>query len=146
MTEDEEWDYCKRCESIKPDRAHHCTVCNRCVLRMDHHCPWMANCVGHYNYKYFVLFILYMTLSCIYVTTVTGLPTEYGGLPSRLTVPYIGRGAVEFSMIICCSIAVAVGGMLLWHLFLIATQQTTIEFYQNSVMRGEAAKQGLVRY
>jgi hypothetical protein len=29
--------YCKKCNSIKPDRTHHCSSCNRCVLKMDHH-------------------------------------------------------------------------------------------------------------
>ena len=28
--------YCRRCESIKPLRTHHCAVCNKCVQRMDH--------------------------------------------------------------------------------------------------------------
>ena len=31
---------CPRCLSIKPMRAHHCSVCKRCVKKMDHHCPW----------------------------------------------------------------------------------------------------------
>lgn len=31
---------CPRCLSIKPLRAHHCSVCKRCVKKMDHHCPW----------------------------------------------------------------------------------------------------------
>lgn len=38
---------CKKCEKPKPPRAHHCSVCNKCVLKMDHHCPWINNCVGH---------------------------------------------------------------------------------------------------
>lgn len=29
---------CKKCDSPKPPRTHHCSVCNKCVLKMDHHC------------------------------------------------------------------------------------------------------------
>uniref|UniRef100_A0A8C0DEY3 Palmitoyltransferase n=1 Tax=Balaenoptera musculus TaxID=9771 RepID=A0A8C0DEY3_BALMU len=29
---------CKKCINPKPARTHHCSICNRCVLKMDHHC------------------------------------------------------------------------------------------------------------
>lgn len=54
-----EWTYCKRCYIYRPPRAHHCHVCRRCILNMDHHCPWINNCVGEYNQKYFMQFTAY---------------------------------------------------------------------------------------
>jgi len=142
--EEYEYDYCNYCRALKPERAHHCTVCDRCTLRMDHHCPWMANCVGHFNYKYFVLFLLYMTVSCFYVAAMGSLPQKYGGLPPKVKAPYFGSTAVEFSVLLCISVGLAVGAMLVWHLFLIATQQTTIEFYQNQMMKRHARKHNRV--
>ncbi|KAI8336249.1 DHHC palmitoyltransferase-domain-containing protein [Chlamydoabsidia padenii] len=58
--------YCRSCDAYKPPRAHHCRVCRRCILKMDHHCPWINNCVGHGNYPYFFRFILFVSLTCGY--------------------------------------------------------------------------------
>ncbi|KDO48796.1 hypothetical protein CISIN_1g0237332mg, partial [Citrus sinensis] len=57
---------CDKCSAYKPPRAHHCKVCRRCVLRMDHHCLWINNCVGHWNYKAFFLLVFYATSGSIY--------------------------------------------------------------------------------
>ncbi|XP_026461598.1 palmitoyltransferase ZDHHC3-like isoform X2 [Ctenocephalides felis] len=57
---------CPKCCSIKPERAHHCSVCQRCVRKMDHHCPWVNNCVGEDNQKYFVLFTFYIAVISVH--------------------------------------------------------------------------------
>lgn len=65
---------CRKCNQRKPVRAHHCSVCNKCVLQMDRkfwliidHCPWMGTCVGHYNRRYFIKFLTYLTMSVLLV-------------------------------------------------------------------------------
>lgn len=62
--------YCRYCWIIKPDRAHHCRSCKTCIRKMDHHCPWVKNCVHFHNFKYFVLFLVYAELYCLYIFSV----------------------------------------------------------------------------
>eukprot|EP00917_Polyrhabdina_sp_WS-2016_P027754 GHVP01059261.1.p1 GENE.GHVP01059261.1~~GHVP01059261.1.p1 ORF type:complete len:318 (+),score=34.80 GHVP01059261.1:28-981(+) len=61
----EDPDRCTRCNVVwKPPRAHHCRICNKCVFRMDHHCPWINNCVGLLNFKFFFLFLVFSVILC----------------------------------------------------------------------------------
>ncbi|CAH0402177.1 unnamed protein product [Chilo suppressalis] len=53
---------CTKCCSIKPERAHHCSVCQRCIRKMDHHCPWVNNCVGENNQKHNATVVLLLFL------------------------------------------------------------------------------------
>ncbi|ELU01775.1 hypothetical protein CAPTEDRAFT_172289 [Capitella teleta] len=60
------WTVCMKCETYRPPRAHHCRICQRCVRRMDHHCPWINNCVGEFNQKFFIQFLFYVGIISMY--------------------------------------------------------------------------------
>ncbi|CAH1968787.1 unnamed protein product, partial [Acanthoscelides obtectus] len=64
--------FCAICIHFKPDRAHHCSQCGTCLLKMDHHCPWIANCVGLHNQKLFLLTVLYTVQYCSFYMATTG--------------------------------------------------------------------------
>ena len=62
MDTKERW-FCNRCNMAPPLRSSHCNKCGRCVLRRDHHCPWLGCCVGMENHMFFLLFLLFETLT-----------------------------------------------------------------------------------
>jgi len=80
---DEDWTICTRCEMYRPPRAHHCRICKRCIRRMDHHCPWINNCVGERNQKYFLQFLFYVGLLAVYSILLVGLSWYFSPLSSN---------------------------------------------------------------
>ena len=60
--------YCQKCKIYRPLRTYHCSACNACVTRLDHHCIFINNCVGINNHRYFMQFMVYTWISlCYYI-------------------------------------------------------------------------------
>ena len=58
---------CPDCKIIRTPRCRHCTLCNHCVDRYDHHCPWVNNCIGKGNFTRFYSFVFIQSVYLISV-------------------------------------------------------------------------------
>ncbi|KAJ2357028.1 Palmitoyltransferase zdhhc15 [Coemansia erecta] len=130
--------FCLKCNAPKPDRAHHCSTCNVCVLKMDHHCPWLNNCVGFRTQKAFILFLAYtalyagtmaVTTFIYYVMHVMDMPSDF---PFSLSALFMMMLAAAFFVCLLCF-----GG---FHVYLMLTNQTTIETYGANTFRHTLSK------
>ena len=143
-----EWGWCAHTNQPKPPRSHFDYVTNTLVLNMDHYCPWVFNCVGYFNYRYFVNFLLYVELAMVYIFFFSWKPfinmssSEYNrqikicydlnqSEPTHI-IPNVPtpheRSTVGFMFMMSVAVGFSVGLLFCFHIGLILTGQTTIEF------------------
>jgi len=136
---------CSKCDRYKPPRCHHCSVCNRCVLKMDHHCPWVNGCIGFGNYRYFILFLLWLFLGCVFVV-LSFFHVFYLAAFETASFPY-GPTAKQLcltSWVLALAILISMLFLGGFHLHLLLANQTTIEFQLNMTMRLRRRSTGLL--
>ena len=61
---------CSTCYLIRPLRSTHCNTCNNCVIRFDHHCPWIGTCTGKRNYPIFFIFLCFLNLNQLFTIAI----------------------------------------------------------------------------
>ncbi|XP_046450154.1 palmitoyltransferase ZDHHC20-B-like isoform X1 [Daphnia pulex] len=133
--------YCEKCVHIKPDRCHHCSVCGVCVTKMDHHCPWVNNCVGFKNYKFFILFLGYAFIYCIFVAF-TSLPyfIQFWKVPNE--IPGTGRFHVLFLFFVSIMFSISLVSLWGYHIYLVLHNRSTLEAFRAPIFRSGPDKDG----
>ncbi|KAF3508457.1 hypothetical protein F2Q69_00000204 [Brassica cretica] len=136
--------FCDTCLLYRPPRASHCSICNNCVQRFDHHCPWVGQCIARRNYPFFICFISTSTLLCLYVFVFSwiNLIRQPGKLWRTMS-----HDIVSVILIVYTFVAVwFVGGLTIFHFYLMSTNQTTYENFRYRYDKKENPyKRGLLK-
>jgi hypothetical protein len=136
--------WCTTCKIVRPPRASHCIECDNCVLRFDHHCPFINNCVGQRNYLFFFGFT---SSVCLLGMTVIPFLLWYllaslGGNQSESdTAPKMDSNGVLKGVLITLAaaggvVAILVLGLWAYHVFLICSGITTKEHLRGNRLNG----------
>ena len=114
--------FCKFCQINQPMRTKHCSLCGFCVATFDHHCFFIGGCVGERNHPKFLFTLLASSLCLIYDCLLMGIIVSERSNYSLSIFSYV---AGIFAITVFPAFIIVL--LLLYHVYLVLTAQTTWE-------------------
>ena len=124
ISEKHDYTTCKKCNILRPKRAHHCRYCNKCILKMDHHSFLLNKCIGKKNYIFFMKYLMFLEFILTYVFWITlfACINYYSEFSVYTLIKY---GILTFGSFMG---SIALFFYLLFQLYLYLADLTTLEF------------------
>lgn len=117
---------------FRKPRSRHCQVCDRCVEKFDHHCPWINNCVGTKNLGIFYLF-LWVTELFLFFTVLEAYYEVYYRVPAYyVTNQTVADVLAAVTGILCASYILPLTLLLIVQSQNFLTNTTTNERFSRS--------------
>ncbi|CAD8174575.1 unnamed protein product [Paramecium pentaurelia] len=134
---------CPDCSDVKPPRSRHCEICQKCVNKYDHHCPWLSNCVGEKNQYVFITFLFTLILSIVLQIVVQCQILNLKEQQNDVELNYVLQWITFFyTMIFGCLFILPVMFLFTVQIYNLIKGQTTYERYleKQGINRNQSRK------
>ncbi|XP_057452065.1 probable protein S-acyltransferase 7 [Lotus japonicus] len=125
--------YCRICKIFRPPRSCHCAICDNCIERYDHHCPWIGQCIGLRNHRYYTALVMSTLIFYVYIFAFSCWRLNRRMWKDGDTFLGLVKTCPETLALAALSLTAIglLGPLAIYHVYLIAVNETAYENFRH---------------